>query len=217
MEDMAKEVKPRPYDSQRRQAQSTHTRQRILDAARHLILERGYRATTIGAVATKAGVSVDTIYALVGRKPVLLRELIEQAISGTDEAVEAEQRDYVISMRAEPEPAKKLAIYARAVGAIQARMAPLFLALRDASSTESEAERVWKDISERRAANMGKLVRDLGDPGGLRAGVSFDDAADVVWAMASSELYVMLTAERGWSPDRYERWLADAWCRLLLE
>jgi len=47
--------------------------------------------------------------------------------------------------------------------------------------------------------------------------VSLDDAADVVWAMASSELYVMLTAERGWSPDRYEGWLADAWCRLLLE
>jgi AcrR family transcriptional regulator len=217
MGDMAKEVKSRPYDSRRRQAQSTNTRQRILDAARHLILDRGYRATTIGAVAAEAGVSVDTIYALVGRKPVILRELIEQAISGTDHAVEAEQREYVAAMRAEPEPAKKLAIYARAVCTIQTRMAPLFLALRDASSTEVEAERVWKDISERRAANMGKLVRDVADPGGLRAGVSLDDAADVVWAMASSELYVMLTAERGWSPAHYEGWLADTWCRLLLD
>jgi AcrR family transcriptional regulator len=217
MGDMAKEVKSRPYDSRRRQAQSTNTRQRILDAARHLILDRGYRATTIGAVAAEAGVSVDTIYALVGRKPVILRELIEQAISGTDHAVEAEEREYVTAMRAEPEPAKKLAIYARAVCTIQTRMAPLFLALRDASSTEVEAERVWKDISERRAANMGKLVRDVADPGGLRAGVSLDDAADVVWAMASSELYVMLTAERGWSPAHYEGWLADTWCRLLLD
>ncbi len=95
-------------------------------------------------------------------------------------------------------------------------MAPLFLALRDASSTEPEARQVWQEISERRAANMRRLVRDIQDAGGLRAGLSIDEAADVVWATNSSELYVMLTVERGWTPRRYERWLADTWCRLLL-
>lgn len=35
-------------------------------------------------------------------------------------------------------------------------------------------------------------------------------------ATNSSELHVLLAVERGWSPDRYERWLADTWCRLLL-
>nr|MBA3267271.1 hypothetical protein [Acidimicrobiia bacterium] len=39
---------------------------------------------------------------------------------------------------------------------------------------------------------------------------------DVIWATNSAELYVLLTVERRWTPDRYERWLADAWCRLLL-
>jgi hypothetical protein len=29
-------------------------------------------------------------------------------------------------------------------------------------------------------------------------------------------VYVMLTVERRWSPLRYERWLVDSWCRLLL-
>jgi hypothetical protein len=38
----------------------------------------------------------------------------------------------------------------------------------------------------------------------------------MVWAFNSSELFALLTAERGWSPQRFERWLADAWCRLLL-
>src|SRR5450432_4279179 len=127
---MAKEVKLRPYDSRRRQAQSTHTRQRIIDAARHLILDRGYRATTIAAIADQAGVSVDTVYALVGRKPLVLRELIEQALSGTDHAVVAEDRAHVIAMRAEADPAAKLAIYARAVRKTHQRMAPLFVALR---------------------------------------------------------------------------------------
>jgi AcrR family transcriptional regulator len=180
------------------------------------MLDVGYRGTTIAAVATRAEVNVDTVYELVGRKPVLLRELIEQAISGTDHPVVAEERRYVQDILAEPDPSKKLTIYARAVRQIQQRMAPLFLALRDASSTEPEARAVWAEISQRRAANMRKLARDLRAAGGLRRGLPIADAADVIWATSSSELYVLLTVERGWSPDRFERWLADTWRRVLL-
>ncbi len=181
------------------------------------MVEQGYRATTIAAVAARADVSVDTVYELVGRKPVVLREAIEQAISGSDHAVVGEERAHVIAMRAEPRPVEKLAIYARAIRETQARIAPLFLALRDAASTEPEAHQVWQEISDRRAANMRKLVRDLRDAGGLREGLSIDEAADIVWVTNSSEVYVMLTGERGWSPHRYERWLADTWRRLLLD
>jgi AcrR family transcriptional regulator len=215
---MAEEVKTRrTYDATRRRARSAETRQRVLDAARIEFLERGYRATTIGAIAAQAEVNVDTVYELVGRKPVVLRELIEQAISGSDRAVVADEREYVKAMRATGDPVEKLTIYARAVRRIQARMAPLYLALRDASSTEPEAEEVWRDISERRAANMRRLVHDLKSTGKLRRDLSVNDAADVVWALNSAELYVMLTVDRGWSAQRYERWLADSWCRLLLQ
>lgn len=212
---MARPVK-RNYDSRRRREQSAETRRRVLDAARDLMLEVGYRSATVAAVASRAGVNVDTVYELVGRKPVLLRELIEQAISGTGVAVAAEDRDYVKAIRAEPDPRAKLAIYARAVREIQQRMAPLFLALRDASSTEPEARAVWNEISQRRAANMRELARDLHSVGGLRGDLSIDEAADVLWATNSSELYTLLTVDGGWSPDHFERWLTDAWHRLLL-
>jgi AcrR family transcriptional regulator len=213
---MEDDVKRRSYDASGRRARSAETRQRIIDAARELILADGYRATTIAAVAARSGVNVDTVYELVGRKPVLLRELIEQAISGTDHAVAAQERDYVQAITAEPDPAHKLVIYARAVRRIQVRMAPLLLAVRDASSTEPEAEEVWHEISERRAANMRLLIGDIRDAGGLRAGLSVNEAADVMWALNSSEMYILLTTERGWSPRRFERWLGEAWCRLLL-
>jgi AcrR family transcriptional regulator len=213
---VVKEVKGRHYDNAGRQIQSEETRQRVVEAARHLMVERGYRATTIADVARRAGVHVDTVYALIGRKPVLLRELIEQAISGTDRAVAAQERDYVKAIRSASDPVRKLRIYAEATRQIQARMAPLLLALRDASATEPEAKQVWREISDRRAANMRQLVQDLDAAGGLRAGLSIDEAADILWATNSSELYVLLTVERGWPPDRYERWLAEAWCRLLL-
>ena len=210
------DVKRRGYDATGRRNRSAETRQRILKVARDLMLADGYRATTISAIAAEAGVNIDTVYELVGRKPVLLRELIEQAISGADHAIAAEQRDYVQAIKAEPDPARKLAIYAGAIRRIQERMAPLVLAVRDAASTEPEAEAVWQEISERRATNMRLLIRDIRDAGGLRAGLSVNEAADVVWALNSSELYLLLTTERGWSPRRFERWLSDAWCRLLL-
>jgi AcrR family transcriptional regulator len=213
---MMPDVKRRAYDATARQSQSAATRQRIIDAARALILQRGYRATTIAAIADSADVNVDSVYALVGRKPMVLRELIEQAISGTDHAVAAEDRAHIQAVRAETDPVKKLTMYARAVCSTQHRMAPLFLALRDASSTEPEAQQIWQEISDRRAANMRKLARELRDGGGLRPGLSIAQAADIVWAMNSSELFVLLTIERGWSLRRYERWLADSWCRLLL-
>ena len=204
------------YDNTTRAVQSEQTRQRIVESARALILQHGYRATTIAAIARAAGVHVDTVYELVGRKPVLLRELIEQAISGADRAVPAPERGYVAAIRAEPDPCAKLAMYARATRDIHVRMAPLVLAVRDASSTEPDAMAVWRDISTRRAANMRKLARDLQAAGGLRAGLTVDEAADVIWATNSAEVYLMFTTERGWSPDRYQRWLTNAWCRLLL-
>ena len=206
----------RDYDNAARRASSDATRSRILKVARELITTRGYRATTIAEIAHTADVHLDTIYELVGRKPELLRELIERAISGTDRVLAPAERSYVQAMGAEPDPARKLAIYAGAVRDIHSRMAPLLLALGDAATTDHEAQLVWRDISDRRARNMRDLVRGLGGDGTLRAGLSIDEAADAVWATASAELFILVTRERGWTAATYEHWLADTWTRLLL-
>src|SRR3954464_8554953 len=144
----------RTYESQQRRAQSEATRQRILEMARDLVVERGYRGTTIAELARRSDVHVDTIYELVGRKPLILRELVERAISGTDRPLAPIERDYVQQITAEPDAGRKLDLYAAAMRRILARLAPLFLALRDASATDPEAAQVWSQISERRAANM---------------------------------------------------------------
>jgi hypothetical protein len=119
-------------------------------------------------------------------------------------------------MAAEPDPGRKLEIYARAMREINIRMAPLLLALRDAATTEPEAKEVWQEISDRRARNMRDLVRGLGPAAVRRARVSVDEAADVIWATAGAEMFIQLTVERGWSYDAYERWLATSWSLLLL-
>lgn len=207
----------RGYESEQRRAQSEATRRRILDTARELVIAHGYRGTKIAEIARGAGVHVDTVYALVGRKPVILRELVEQAISGTDRPVDALERDYVKQMQGEPDAGRKLDLYAAAMTRIHGRLAPLFLALRDASRTDPEAADVWSRISERRATNMRMLAADLLATGQLRIGLTTDEVADLIWVTNSPDVHQLLVSDRGWSETRYRDWLADSWRRLLLD
>ena len=153
---MADDVNPRRrYTAPRRAAQAAATRRSVLDAARQLFTERGYTATGVGDLAAAAGVAVDTVYASVGRKPELMRALMETAISGTDDAVPAEERDYVRRIRAASDAREKIAIYASAVAVIGERMAPVHRALREAALTDSDCAALRNEISTRRAAACG--------------------------------------------------------------
>lgn len=213
---MPSPTKRRSYDSSSRKQAALATRQAILDAARRLFLKHGYAATTMPAIAQAAGIALDTVYAAVGRKPKLFRLLIEAAISGQPEAVPAEARDYVQAIRAENNAAEKLRIYARALGAIQPRLAPLFRILQSAAELEPELKKLWTEIANRRAANMRLLAEDLHVTGRLRPDLPLSKAADILWSMNSPEFYLLLVAERRWTADEYQQWLAEAWITLLL-
>src|SRR5947209_6427527 len=116
----------RRYDASRRLAAAQQTRQAILAAARQLFLERGYALTTMAAIAAAAGVSHETVYAAFGPKPALLQYLIEIALSGTAEPVPALEREPVRAIQAEPNPRRKIEMFARVVRQLQERLAPLF-------------------------------------------------------------------------------------------
>jgi AcrR family transcriptional regulator len=204
----------RRYDATSRRDAAARTRAAVLDAARQLFTDRGYAATPMTAIADRAGVALDTVYASAGRKPELARLLIETAISGTDKAIPAEQRDYVRRIRAAPDAATKIAVYAAAITAIAPRLALVLAIIQQAAPDEPELGQLWTEIADRRAANMRLFVADLATVAPLR--VAPDEAADIVWATNAVELYRLLVDQRGWTPQRYERFLADTWHRLLL-
>ena len=204
----------RRYDASRRRQAAARTRAAILEAARQLFSERGYTATPMAAIASRAGVALDTVYATVGRKPELARLLIETAISGTDQATPAEQRDYVRSIQAAPDAETKIAVYAAAITAIAPRMALVLDIIQQAASTEPQLAALRTEIAERRAANMRLFVADLAAAASLR--LDQGEAADIVWATNSAEMYQLLVGQRGWTPQRYERFLTDTWQRVLL-
>jgi AcrR family transcriptional regulator len=207
----------RRYVSAVRTESAKSTRQAILDSARCLFSEKGYAATTMPEIAQAAGTALDTVYAAVGKKPALFRLLIEMALSGSDRPVPAEERDYVRAIRAEPDAAQKLRLYAAAMSAIQPRLAPLVRLLQGAASLDPELKELWQSIAQRRADNMRLFVKDLAATGRLHSGLLESKAADIVWSMNSPEFYLLLVEQRGWSVEEYGEWLSDAWIRLLLK
>src|SRR5215469_8813613 len=171
-------------------------------------------APPMTAIADRAGVALDTVYASVGRKPELARLLIETAISGTDQAIPAEQRDYVRAIQAAADAGTKIAIYAAAVAATAPRLAVVLSIIQQAAPAEPELAALWHKIAERRAANMRRFVADLATVTQLR--LDPDQAADIIWATNAAEMYQLLTVQRGWTPQQYQGFLTDTWRRLLL-
>jgi AcrR family transcriptional regulator len=137
---MSEDVKAhRTYHAPQRTEHAVATRRAVLSAARELFTTRGYAATTVAQLAEHAGVNVDTLYAAVGRKPTILRELVETALSGTDRTVPAAERDYVRAIQAATTAREKIEIYAAALAAMGPRTTPIFLALREAALRDTTA------------------------------------------------------------------------------
>jgi AcrR family transcriptional regulator len=211
---MAGPVK-RGYDASGRRAAADQRRLTILAAARDLFAEGGYAATSVQAVADRAGVSLDTVYAAVGRKPQLLLAVHDMALAEGSEPVPAEQRGYVRAMQEAPTGEAKIRTYAAAMGRVLPRTVPIMRALREAGAIDPECAAQHEAISERRAANMRLLVADLRGTGDLRGDLTDDDAADLVWSLNSPEWFDLVTG-RGRTPEQYAELLADVLVHTLL-
>jgi AcrR family transcriptional regulator len=214
---MTRSVKrTRRYDSTRRQEQARQTRAAILDAAGTLFRERGYARTTVTAVAEAAGVSVETVYKAFGNKAQLLKGVFDVAMVGDHAPVPMLQRDLVQRIEAAPDPRRKFEMYGDHLALAGPRAGPVQLLVRAAGAGDPEVAAVWDQMSSERLYGMTKFARHLYDGGYLRAGVTLEEARDVLWTYNSVELYDLLVVQRGWTPERYGAWVARALASALL-
>ena len=211
---MAKRVKAaRTYHSPLRADQARATRHRVLDTAFRLFEERGYSGTPITAVADLAGVSPGTIYSSFGGKRGLLQAVIGSAIAGGDEAVSEDTwRTEVAEL---PDPRDRLRAMVVHSCEILARTRPMHTVIRGAADKEPFAVALGRRLLHERLAVQTERVRDcLGDR--LRSGLSVDEAGQRYCALASPELYNVVTAEFGWTAEQHRLWLTDLLERELL-
>jgi AcrR family transcriptional regulator len=198
------------YDNSKRQAQAIRNRRAVVDACYATLVEEGHQATTLKAVARRAGVSVEMIYKTFGSKPALIKAVYDVTLAGDDEPVPIVQRPEVLQVIETPDPAVKIDLYARMVRSMAERISPLLAALGDAERSLTEAS------DTERLRGVGGFVGHLAEVGHLRADLDTDEAVETVWMLLSPANYRLLTHDRGWTPDRWERWLARTLKAVLL-
>jgi AcrR family transcriptional regulator len=204
----------RTYVSPKREEQANATRTAILDAARRLFLSNGYGATSIRAIAEEAGVAVQTVYAVFGNKRQLVIELIELAVKGDDELASMTQQADVQAIQSEPSPRGRAQLDAALSRKITERVLPVFKITSDAAAVDPDFAELNQAMIARRRAEMVQAAKLLAGDDGLR--VSLDDAAASLFVLYSPHVAQILLEYVGWSYDRYEKWLADAIERLVL-
>ena len=215
---MASPVKPRrAYDSPRRREAARATRRALLSAARDLFIERGYVATTIDAIASRAELSPETVYSVFGTKRRLLSELVDVSIAGDDAAPPVLQQDWVEEMRRERDPHRRIRILARHGHSILEQRVPIDSVVQGAASADPEIAALEALGKVQRLNGQRELLRIVVGTGGLRQGIDFERATDILYALGSPETYRLLVTERGWTGAQFERWYGETLERLLLD
>lgn len=191
----------------RDQARTRLARAAVVDAARTLFLERGYGATTIEAISGLADVPPATVYRLFSSKHGILKSLLEQSIVGDDEDVPMADRPPVRALLAERDPTQQLAGFVALTAQVNAAVAPLYRILVSAAGDDADAAALLDTLTRQRQQGQRRIARSLARAGALRAGVRERDAADIIHALLSPELYRLLVIDRGWTAERYQPWL----------
>ena len=204
----------RPYDASGRRRQARRAHSRIVETAERMFLRDGYAATTVQAIATAASVSVHTIYKSFGGKPGLIRAIRDRALEG-EGPIPAERRSDEIQA-SESDPRTIVRAWGAFVAELAPRGAPIMLLVRDAAATDAEVRALRDELDADRLKRMTVNARRLRDAGHLRPGISLAQAADVLWSYSSPELYELLVLRRGWTPQRYGRFVAEAMIDALL-
>jgi AcrR family transcriptional regulator len=200
-------VKPqRRYDAPQRRQQAARTRDAVLDAAQRLFLDHGYGAASIAAIARSAGVSPETIYKTFSSKPGLLTALRDRALLGAGPAPAEERSDAARADAANG--AELIQRWAQLATEVAPRVAPIMLVVRAAAAADADLAALWDDTEQNRHRRMTANAAALAARGFLRTGVSVADAADVLFAYSSAELYDVLIVRRGWAVERYRDFIA---------
>jgi AcrR family transcriptional regulator len=178
------------------------TRTQILEAARSVFEELGYYDAGLNAVAKLAGVSRQAIYLHFESKADLLTAL-HLHIYMTDVVPALERHPISDSMPALDALDAMIAVDADVVAKVWRIHEALQMARRHHPEVE-ETLRPREEDRYRGLLDLGRrLKRERMLPPDLRAGTF----ADILWGLSGVGTYRSLVLERGWSLDRYRRWV----------
>ena len=200
----------RSYDSSSRQERARGRRRAVVLAAQELFEQSGFRATTVVAVARRAGVSPESVYKSFGTKATLAKAVLDLVIAGDDEPVPIAQRAEADAVRAEPDVRRKIELFTAGLARRVQRSASVQILVRDGRHVDDSLVPVWQALMNEGFNGMTMLAKHLLDTGQLRPDIDLDETRDVLWNYLAVDHYERLVRVRGWSLDRYATWLGRA-------
>ena len=204
---MAERPVKRSYHSPKRAEQALETRRRIRSTAERLFLRDGYLPTSMKSIAGEAGVAERTLYLAFPTKAALLHEIIVVALRGHDRDEPLSESPAVRSAFEAP-AGELIPRFAQAVAVLMGRAARV-LAIGEAAATADPALVAFRERGHAaQRADAHELAEALQERGELAAGMTVDQAADTIFALAANEaVYLRLVEECGFGERDFADWL----------
>ena len=165
---------------------------------------------TMEAIARRAEVSAQSVYAIFKSKTGILLELLNESTFGPayEEAVRK-------ALSAE-DPEARLRLAAPIARQIHDAQSAAFDLLRGAAVVAPELAKLEHERECLRYERQERMIISLRDARRLRQDLDYTAARDIFWMLTGRDIYRMLVRERGWSSQKYQDWLADTLVRSLL-
>ena len=165
---------------------------------------------TIEAIARRAQVSAQTVFAVFKSKTGILTALLDET------AFSPEYEDAVQRALSATDPETRLRLAAPIAGQIHDAQNATFDLLRGAGVVAPELAKLERQREGLRYERQERMIISLRDAGRLRPELECGTARDIFWMLTGGDVYRMLVRERGWPSQKYQDWLADTLVRSLL-
>ena len=193
----------------RQQIAAEETQRAIVEAAAQLFAEQGYHATSIGRIASEAGVAVQTIYNSVGSKRDILSRVLDLAAAGERAPVSVPQFMREETER-EPDPRRIIAQLIEFWRDALPRTAPVFRIIREAAAADPGVAALERARTAQRLTNYGHAARLLAQRNALQSGLTIEQAAAAIFAIGHPETYRALVLDGDWTDDDWAAWAQAA-------
>ena len=169
------------------------TRRRLLDATWELLQEEGAAATSLEAVARRAGITRRALYLHFGSRAELLMALRGHVDEAYDLAAS------VGPIGAAPTVEEAVAAWARHVARFHARIAPVIKALEAAAAGDDDVAALLRQSKSAWLGECRNLVRRIEAEGRLAPPWTVTQAADLLWSFMAVTFVDDLVTARRWT------------------
>ncbi len=172
------------------------TRERILGTARELV-ERGDGGPNMSQLARAVGISRQALYLHFPDRAALLVALVEHVDQQEDLAAG------VAAVEAAPDGPAKIRTWVRMQAERNPRIAPFARALARVRHSDPAVSLAWSNRMQNRMRGATAIVAQLSTDGRLHASWTADEAAVLLWELASFQVWDDLVNDAALTPDRY--------------